>query len=137
MDARFKQLKGKIEATDADLKGKIASVEAADTALQGKIDTKYTALEGKIDTKYTELQGKIDAGQVSELKKNLSFAISNYNTLVEGNYSTCNLRKYILQMIDVIDLMYNNVKASSARKEFLFQCPSLKKSGNQISEFFR
>ena len=61
MDARFKQLKGKI-----------ASVEAKDTALQGKINTKYTELQGKID------------GEQEELKKNLSFAIPNYSTLVKG-----------------------------------------------------
>ena len=107
MDARFKQLKGKIqatdaelekkiEATDADLKGKIASVEANDTALQGKIDTKYTALEGKIDTKYTELQGKIDGEQV-ELKNNLSFAFPNYNAIVEAGkkYRECTEYKWL------------------------------------------
>jgi hypothetical protein len=77
MEARFKQLKGKIQATDVDLKGKIAAVEATDTALEGKINAKYTELEGKI---------KIDGGQVAEMKNNLSFAIPNYNAVVEGKY---------------------------------------------------
>ena len=58
-------LKGKIQATDADLKGKIANIEATDVDLQKKIDTGYTQLE-----------------------KNLSFAIPNYDKLDEGKYAT-------------------------------------------------
>ena len=65
-------LKGEIQATDADLKGKIANIEATDVDLQRKIDAGYTQLEG--DT--------------AELKKNLSFAVPNYDKLVEGKYAT-------------------------------------------------
>ena len=63
MEERFKEVKGKIlniEATDVDL-------------------------QGKIDARYTQLEGKIDAGE-AELRKNLSFAIPNYDTFVESKY---------------------------------------------------
>lgn len=86
-NTKFKELKGnieasnadlrrKIQATDADLKGKIANIEATDDDLQRKIDTRYTQLERKIDAR--------DA----ELKSNLSFAIPNYTKIVEGKYIT-------------------------------------------------
>ncbi len=96
MDARFKQLKGKIgkiEATDTDLKGKIATIEATDVALQGKIDTKYT-----------ELEGKIDGGQ-AELKRNLSYAIPDYNTIVEGKYMSQNI--YIIFGVVLLMLVFD------------------------------
>ena len=69
-------LKREIQATDADLKEKIASIEATDADLQRKIDTGYSQLEGKIDA------------EDAELKNNLSFAIPNYNKLVESKYIT-------------------------------------------------
>ena len=78
MIERFKQLKEnitKMEVTNLNLKGKIETIEAADVALQGKIDAKYTQLEGKID-----------AAGPGELKKNLSFAIPDYDKLVESKY---------------------------------------------------
>jgi hypothetical protein len=76
MDSKLKELKGKIQATDAELKGKIANVEATNINFQGKIDTKYT-----------ELEGKIDAGD-AELKRNLSISIPDYyKQLVEGKYT--------------------------------------------------
>ena len=86
MEETFKEVKEKIsniEATDVDLQGKI---DARYTQLEGKIDAGYTRLEGKIDAGYTRLEGKIDAGEVTELRKNLSFAIPNYDTFVESKY---------------------------------------------------
>ena len=69
------------------LKGNITRMEAADVDLKGKIETGEAELKGKIDTKYTELEGKIDA-EHAELKKNLSYAIPDYNTMVESKYCT-------------------------------------------------
>ena len=63
MEERFKEVKGKI-----------LNIEAKDVDLQGKIDAGYTQLEGKID-----------AGE-AELRKNLSYAIPNYDTFVESKY---------------------------------------------------
>ena len=60
LNTKFKELKGKIEATIADLKGKMANITA----------------------------GKIDAGEMAELKKNLSFAFPNYDTFVKSKYMT-------------------------------------------------
>ena len=71
MDARFKELKGKIRATDADLKG--------------KIDARYTELKGKINITDVQLKGKIDAGN-AELKKFLGIAVPNYKEIVKGKY---------------------------------------------------
>ena len=65
LNTKFKELKGKIEATNTNLSGKIANVEAADI----------------------DLQRKIDAGDAAQLKKNLSFAIPNFNELVAGKYT--------------------------------------------------
>ena len=64
MEERFKEVKGKI-----------LNIEAKDVDLQRKIDAEYAQLEGKID-----------AGEVTELRKNLSFAIPNYDTFVESKY---------------------------------------------------
>ena len=60
LNTKFKELKGKIEATIADLKGKMANITA----------------------------GKIDAGEMAELKKNLSFAFPNYDTFVKSKCMT-------------------------------------------------
>ena len=86
LNTKFKELKAKIEATNTDLKGKI---QASDSDLRGKIaniEATDADLQRKIDTGYTQLEGKIDAGD-AELKNNLSFAIPNYNELVEGKYT--------------------------------------------------
>ena len=86
MDARFKQLKGKIQATDTDLKGKLDTRYAELKGKIGNVEATDINLQGKIDTKYTELEGKIDAGN-AELKKNLSIAIQDYNVVVEGTFT--------------------------------------------------
>ena len=79
------------------MKGKIASIEATDADLHRKIDTGYSQLEGKID-----------AGD-AELKNNLSFAIPNYNKLVEGKYITHACMHALHMLLKFLQIFYRSL----------------------------
>ena len=103
MDSRFKELKGKIRATDADLKG--------------KIDARYTELKGKINITDVQLKGKIDAGN-AELKKFLGIAVPNYKEIVKGKYM-----RYRSNMHIILGVIYVHTKQDK------FACGSI---GSQL-----
>ena len=83
MDTRFEELKGKIQASNADLKGKLDTKYGELKGKIGNIEATDVDLKGKINSTYAELKQKIDEGD-TELEEKMRLTVENYDEIMKG-----------------------------------------------------